>query len=684
MKMRRLAGLREIIPALIALQFAFAVSGETNAPFDYFKKSWSLIGLKDYEHGTRLTPENELLLANREKVRLVVGTEHTPLSRKQTKTLLEGWLPVVLLGMEEAGVHYEFTLWATPLPSVKNWKAAFNWPTEGENFLNWIQVKVANHGSSLMEAHASAELVATNAAMTTINSWKQLLEPGKSATTCFRVPFAPIRSQPRIQSSTTLPLSDGARSSFTKENPKTWLNRTVRFWRALLDQGTRIEVPCEKSTQALRAAHVQQFINNDHGVLKGGEGFYDSFYIRDGAYQLMQFEEAGFTNATRKAVESYLKTQLPNGRFETQKRELDGNGQALWTLWQYWKITGDRDFLKRAYPQMRRAIEWIKQARRQAPPDSPFAGVLTNSLADGEYLWDGKHHIVGYDFWNLRGLLCSADAGQALGETTDAADYRREADYYRKAIDTAWKRTGLPYFPPSWEKDGTHWGNTETLWPTELFAPDDARVAALVEEVRQRHGGGFYEGTIRWTGLPDVIHPYMSAYTSMASLIRGEHDQFVEDFYWYLLHSTATHAFPEGIYFKTRTAWNDTIPHATGAANYAFLLRHALIHERGDELHLLRGVPDWWLADGREIRIKNAPTHFGNMSLRVRGRANGVEVQFSPPRRQPPRCVVLHLPQSHPVLKLRRGLEVIYRADQTNHWDFSTVVKAYEKIASCD
>ena len=93
----------------------------------------------------------------------------------------------------------------------------------------------------------------------------------------------------------------------------------------------------------------------------------------------------------------------------------------------------------------------------------------------------------------------------------------------------------------------------------------------------------------------------------MASLARGEDEQVVEDFYWYLLHSTAAHAFPEGIYYKRRFAWSDTIPHVTGAANYAFMLRHMLIHERGDELHLLAAVPDGWLAEGKEIRDREGP-----------------------------------------------------------------------------
>jgi hypothetical protein len=630
-------------------------------PFDYFRNSWQVIGLKDYKEGTRVTPANELLLSGGRKVRMSCGSRVTPLSGRQTKTLLDGWLPIVLLQTEEDGVRYEFTLWATPLPTAKNWKAAFDWPTEGENYLNWVKVRATNLGPTSTVAQAHCALAETNRSAPP--GWSARLAPGGSAETTWRFPFAPV--------------ADAA--TFDKEDPERWLERTAQYWRSLLAAGARIDVPCEKATQTLKAAHVCQLIASDRGELHAGEGFYDEFYIRDGGYQLLELEEAGLWNPARRGLESYLKCQLPDGRFESQKDQFDANGQALWTLWQYWKITRDDKWLQRVYPQMQRAVEWMKKARRQAPADSPFAGVLPAAVADGEFLWDGKHHIVGYDLWNLRGLLCVADVARALGQADAAEGFQREADDYRKAIDAAWKRAGLPHFPPSWEKVGTPWGNTETLWPTELFARDDPRVTATLAEVRERHGGGFVEGTIRWTGQPNVIHPYLSSYTTMASLLRGDHEKFAEEFYWYLLHSSASHAFPEGAYFKRRYAWGETIPHVLGAANFAFMLRHALLHERGDELHLLLGTPDWWLAEGKEIRIENAPTHFGPVGLRVRGTAKGVTVKLDVPRRHPPARIVLHLPENRRAASVPKAVAVATRAPQSKRWDFPAVVGLYQQ-----
>jgi hypothetical protein len=83
---------------------------------------------------------------------------------------------------------------------------------------------------------------------------------------------------------------------------------------------------------------------------------------------------------------------------------------------------------------------------------------------------------------------------------------------------------------------------------------------------------------------------------------------------------------------------------------------------------------------GKEIRIERAPTHFGVMSLRLRGTATGVEVKLDPPRRQSPSRIVLHLPQSRPVITAPKGVNVVYRPGQSRRWDFPAVIEAYKKL----
>jgi len=646
--------------------------------FDYFTNNWNVIGLKDYIHGSRITPSNELILAGKTAVEIRIGPSRTPLNRADPKLAKDGWMPIMLVTAEKGPVSYEVMYWATPLPDAKDWRKAFDWPTEGEDFLNWIRVKATNTSDKLVQANVevgpNAQVKAPRTpeeqseakidkAPTRKHSWSWRLPPGGSAEGTARYTFFHV-DDPR---------------KYDQEDAQLWLKRTEEYWQGVMDRAAKIEVPCRKASEALLAAHVCQLIANDHGEVHGGEGFYDTFYIRDGAYQVMELEEAGFMDTAAKAIEFYLVRQRDDGRFESQKNQLDANGQAVWTLWQYYRITRDREFLERVYPQMLRAVQWTMKARRTTA--SPFAGVLPAAPADGECVWDAKNHIVGYDLWNLRAMLCTADAARILGRNDEAKKLLVEAKAYRADINAAWKNTALKHFPPSWEKDGTHWGNTETLWPTELFDRDDPRVAALSRHVREDFAGGFIEGTIQWKGRGNVeaIHPYMGAYTTMTDLMRGQHEQVVEDFYWYLLHSTATHAFPEGIFYKKRMAWSHTIPHVTGACNYAIMLRHMLVHEVGDELHLLSAVPDWWLGEAKEIHVERLPTHFGEMKLIIRGTKKGVDVRLDPPKRNPPKRIVLTLPKSRPLISSLQGVEVVQRSDQKKRWDFPTVVGLYKE-----
>ena len=105
-----------------------------------------------------------------------------------------------------------------------------------------------------------------------------------------------------------------------------------------------------------------------------------------------------------------------------------------------------------------------------------------------------------------------------------------------------------------------------------------------------------------------------------------------------------------------------------------------LVHEEGDELHLLKAVPDWWLADGEEIRVTGTLTHFGKMSMVVKGGKDGVEVKLDLPKRNPPKKVVLTLPKSRPLIGSLKGVEVIERSDQKKRWDFPAVIEAYKNL----
>ena len=103
-------------------------------PFDYFHNSWTVIGLKDYAHGTRITPDNQLIIhdSNGKPSRVLIrfGQQLTSLTRRQVKILMDGWLPVVSITAEDGQVMYEFTLGDTTTlreSLAKSIRLAYRW-----------------------------------------------------------------------------------------------------------------------------------------------------------------------------------------------------------------------------------------------------------------------------------------------------------------------------------------------------------------------------------------------------------------------------------------------------------------------------------------------------------------------------------------------------------------------------
>lgn len=518
-------------------------AAEDRMDFDYFTNNWNVIGLKDYDRGARVMPDNRIMLGGPDvAVQVRFGSGLAPLSRKHGKLAKDGWMPIMVINANDGPVKYEFTYWATPLPSVKDWKKAYDWPTEGENFLVWVRYKVTNTSNKPAKANVQIKLdpayrhpggpetpkePKVNKSLHGSYSLTEILTAGQTVEGAARFAFFPIHDL----------------VSLNKENHSLWLKRTVDYWQGMMNSIAHFELPCQKATESVMAAHVCQLIASDHGQMRGGEGFYDQFYLRDGANQLMALEEAGHTEMARNAVKYFVQRQAKDGRFTgpgNQGGQFDANGQTQWMMWQFYKITGDKAFLAKVYPNMLRATRWTMKARRIEPKNSPYAGMLQRAPSDGEGLW-GKWslRVVGYDLWNLRGMTCTADAARILGKD-EAGELGREVKAYRADIDAVSKQTGVPYFPPMWDGGGRHWdnldgggrhwGNTETLWPTPLFDTDDPRVIALIDHVRNDWGGGYVEGTMLlpldskkvWT-----LHPYMGSYTTMADLIRENHEKVI-------------------------------------------------------------------------------------------------------------------------------------------------------------
>ena len=74
-------------------------------------------------------------------------------------------------------------------------------------------------------------------------------------------------------------------------------------------------------------------------------------------------------------------------------------------------------------------------------------------------------------------------------------------------------------------------------------------------------------------------------------------------------------------------------------------MRHLIVLERGDELHLFAGFPEAWTKPGAVTRLNGVLTSFGPVSLEFRVAKNGrtAQLHLDPPRRHSPARIVWHL-----------------------------------------
>jgi hypothetical protein len=124
-------------------------------------------------------------------------------------------MPIMLVNAEENGIRYEFTIWATPMPDVKDWQKAFDWPTEGENFTVWIRYKAINTSSTRARAKLYIRIIPEGSAGT--HYVDKFLNPGESVEGAARFPFYPLKDP-------------AAMMALLNVDYHPWLQRTIDYW----------------------------------------------------------------------------------------------------------------------------------------------------------------------------------------------------------------------------------------------------------------------------------------------------------------------------------------------------------------------------------------------------------------------------------------------------------------------
>ena len=129
-----------------------------------------------------------------------------------------------------------------------------------------------------------------------------------------------------------------------KHNPLE-ISEVKNYWDNILNNGTTIKTPDTKLNSLLKSSITLLLMLTDGDTITPGPFTYHQFWFRDAAYMIWALDNFGFHTFTKRIINSYSTYQTSKGYFRSQKGEWDSNGQAIWTVFQHYKLTKDESIL---------------------------------------------------------------------------------------------------------------------------------------------------------------------------------------------------------------------------------------------------------------------------------------------------------------------------------------------------
>ncbi|MGI8908697.1 MAG: hypothetical protein ACR2IE_19675 [Candidatus Sumerlaeaceae bacterium] len=442
---------------------------------------------------------------------------------------------------------------------------------------------------------------------TAASIYRLTIQPGETATRYAIMPLEP--SNPRF-----FPLG-----RFTPEFLENAKQETLLQWRDKLGEGVTMDLPDERYQACFDANRAFLLLLNDGHEITAGPLTYHRHWFRDAAYMLNALNKIGYGPEVARNLEFIPLKQWKNGYFCSQKGEWDSNGEAIWTIVEHWRLTGDIETLRQLYPSIRRAALWIEKKRhdvtvtKQKPRGLLPAGFSAEHLGPNDYYyWD--------NFWCLRGMFDAADAALALGFEKDHKVLLELAQNYLRDLEQAMNRDiehsksrALPAAPGR-RPDAGMIGNIAAAYPLKLFRPEDTPwLRNTIEFIRDHlfHDEGFYQQMIH-----SGVNSYLTLQMAQCMLLSGDIGAYKLIDYMLKL-ATSTWCWPEAIHPRTFGGCMGDGHHGWAASEWLLMMRNLVIHEQGDVLQVTRLLPAEWCHPGQRVAINNAPTYFGDVSVAV-------------------------------------------------------------------
>lgn len=442
--------------------------------------------------------------------------------------------------------------------------------------------------------------------------------------------------------------------------------RLCRYWDERLATGRLFQVPEEEVMNAQRNLLIQNLFL---GWRYSYGSTYETFFQPEGSDSAHLLGVFGFTEENRACLSALI--ALSNGKESYYNWEL---GEKLSHAAQYYYLSGDAGFIhqnKLTYDS------FIRELASQI--DISPEGLLRKERFSGDI--EEKDYYLHQQAVCWRGLRDMANVLEELGYEADAESCSERSSRLGKALLSAVMKSKLdlddgtvfiptrllasvkPHLPVTSSRLGTYWNLVIPYALASGLLPPDLSEGLL--GYMMNHGSLFLGllrcnyypveiGSFKDGGLPGyVTSGWDNVYAVNLIEALAQHDE--AERIVLALYSKLNHGMTQGTYVSGEGATLGVVPGMefrsmylppNSANNSLFLktLRTQILHEVCDgdgmpsDLLLTHFTPRSWLENGKEIRIDQAPTLFGPVSLHVRSRLerNQVDVSFEAPVRRIP------------------------------------------------
>jgi hypothetical protein len=445
---------------------------------------------------------------------------------------------------------------------------------------------------------------------------------------------------------------------YTMDDVKKSLAEAETFWKSVQLPYGRITIP-DPGIQDLVDASIRN-IWQSREIKKGLPAFqvgptcYRGLWIVDGAFLLEAATILGTGAEAHNGVMYNLSFQKEDGRFEVMNKYWKENGIITWTAIRHAMLTQDKAWLESVWPKLERAMVFITKLREQSlEDDTPLNdGLMPAGTIDGGLDFGQEYTNV---YWNLLGMKAFVGAARWLGKEAEAVKWENiYSDFYNRFRETA-KRdmltdpSGNSYLPTLMGAEGAkplpqkaQWAFCQAVYPGQLFGRDDRFVAGNLAML----GATEREGMVYGTGWDTKgLWNYFASFYGHALLWQGEGARAAGTLYAFANHASPLLAWreeqsPKGEPFRKV----GDMPHNWASAEFIRLAVHLLALDRGNELHLLEGLPAEWTRPGMVTRLDGIATPFGPLSMELKMDKTGktVHLRVDPLKDLSCKAIVVH------------------------------------------